>query len=55
MLVAAAARKRPAQLRQIRLLALALPDGIVRTRNKSLGRKVRCHNLRFGFAFLRVS
>ena len=55
MLVAAASRERPAQLRQIRLLALALPDRVVGERDESLRRQVRGDNLRFGFAFLRVA
>src|SRR5206468_152187 len=55
MLVAAASRERPAQLRQIRLLALALPDRVVGERDVSLRRQVRGDNLRFGLAFLRVA
>ena len=55
MLVPAASGKRPAQLRQIRLLALALPDRVVGERDVSLRRQVRGDNLRFGFAFLRVA
>ena len=54
MLVAAASRESTAQLRQIRLLALALPDRVVGERDESLCRQVRGHNLSFGFAFLRV-
>src|SRR5207237_7531581 len=41
MLVAAASRERPAQLRQIRLLALALPDRVVRARDVPIRRPVR--------------
>ena len=55
MLVAAASRERPAQLRQIRLFALALPDRVIGERDESLGRQVRGDNLRFGLAFLRVA
>ena len=55
MLVAAASRQSPTQLRQIGLLALALPDRIVRERDESLRRQVRGDNLRLRLAFLRMA
>lgn len=49
MLIAAASCERPAQLRQIGLFALALPDRIAGERDESLRRQVRRDSLGFGF------